>query len=133
MSDRKHYANYILFSKGYYDNIPEGHYWDALLHLAAEYNGMELKFQRLSYVYSHTMDAVKHFLPNLSVEKYNEQVLFTARFCEKNNLTLIQTLIRTNMYFLSDLSADDVGGNWDWLDKNNLIKFEFKPKGKDDE
>lgn len=126
MSDKKYYKDYILFSKGHYKNIPEEHYWDALLHLATEYNGMELKFQRLSYVYSHTMDAVKHFLPNLSVEKYNEQLLFTDRFCEKDNLTLIQSLIRTNMYFLCHLSADDVGGNWDWCDKEKMINFEFK-------
>jgi hypothetical protein len=50
------------------------------------------------------------------------------RFCEKDNLSLVQAMIRTNMYFLCNLSKDDVGGDWDWIEeaKNNLIKMEFK-------
>lgn len=126
MPDKKSYRHYVLFSKNQYDEIPNGYYWDALLHIASAYNGLEVQHQRLIYIYEHTTDAVKYFLPNLSFEKWNGQLLMTARLYEKDSL--VQQMIKTNIYFLNSLSADMVGESWDWLEKDNLLEMKFETK-----
>lgn len=131
MSDKKYYKDYILFSKGWYKNIPNEHYWDALLFLATKYNGMELKHERLEYVYTHTESAVKHFLPTLTFDKWNEEFLTTCRLCQgvfsnEQKLSQIQLMIRTNLSILSRLTNAQLGGNIDWLEKENLIDMPFE-------
>lgn len=130
MSDRKYYKDYILFSKGWY-KIPEKNYWDALLILATKYNGLELQHERLSYVYDHTEAAVKHFLPTMTFDKWNEVYFQICRFSEnlftrEQRLTQIQLMIRTNLSILSMLTNDQLGGNVDWLEKENLVDMPFE-------
>lgn len=130
MSDRKYYKDYILFSKGWY-KIPEKNYWDALLFLATKYNGLELRHERLEYVYDHTTAAIKHFIPYLTFDKWNEIYFEICRFGEnlftrEQRLTQIQLMIRTNLSILSMLTNDQLGGNVDWLEKENLIDMPFE-------
>lgn len=129
MSDRKYYKDYILFSKGWY-KIPAKNYWDALLFLATKYNGMELKHERLEYVYQHTEAAIKHFLPNLTFDKWNEVYFQMCRFGEnmftgEQKLTQIQLMIRTNLSILSMLTNHELGGI-DWLEMDNLVEMPFE-------
>ncbi len=133
MSDKKYYKDYILFSKGWYKNIPNEHYWDALLFLATKYNGAPFESQRFGFVYEHTTSTVKHFLPNLTFDKWNETYFEMCRFSEslfsgEQKLTQIQLMIRTNLSILSMLSNEQLGGNVDWLEKDNLVQMPFEKK-----